>query len=81
MLDDFDSAICSTKHYGPVLYMDGGEVIRCSFCEELVRSPMTAIHENEPKKRSSKTCIQVCDWVTDDKMGKCKSCGYTGPLP
>ena len=31
--------------------------------------------------RLAQTCIQVCDWVTSEKMVKCGSCGYTGPLP
>lgn len=86
MLDDFDSADCGRKHYGPILAM--GEdfvVMRCSFCDRIFRSDRDQVNivqsNKSQKRRSSKSCIQLCDWVSDDKTVTCNSCGYTGPSP
>lgn len=82
MLDDYDFDICKNKHRGPVLYIeDGVEVMRCSFCHKIVRTAITAKPQSALKNRSSKTCIQICDWVTENKKVSCNSCGYTGPAP
>jgi hypothetical protein len=77
MHDDDIVDICNGKHRGPVvLYQDEKVVVtRCSFCELVYTT------RNEPTEKSSKLCIQACDWVTCDKTVRCNSCGYHGPLP
>lgn len=80
MLDDFDQAICGKKHYGiMVSEEDGYCVIRCSFCQKLFKVPRE--NEYEPKLKSSKSCIQACDWFSEGNSVRCRSCGYVGPLP
>lgn len=82
MLDDFDQAVCGNKHYGIVLREEGGLlVMRCSFCQGIFKAPVDENPENRARKKSSKTCIQACDWFAEGKTIRCKACGYTGPLP
>jgi hypothetical protein len=82
MLDDLDSTICNKKHYGPILRIEGEfAVMRCSFCEQIIKYPMFSDEEREEKRRSSRTCISDCDWITDDTTVRCRSCSYIGPLP
>lgn len=81
-MDDYTFNICNNKHRGPILYIEGGfEVMRCSFCERIIKTAISPKKENESDKRSSNTCIQICDWVINDKKVSCNSCGYTGPAP
>jgi len=78
MFDDLDENLCHYKHYGPVLHEEGDWVVmRCSFCDQIFRTPKVA---GEPKRKSSRTCISACDWVTEGQMVRCNSCSYTGPL-
>ena len=79
MLDDFYSEICNSKHYGPILRVEGDiAIMRCSICDKVFEAPRA---ENGTKKRSTKTCIQACEWVKVEDLIKCLSCGYSGPLP
>ncbi len=80
---DFDSILCGKKHYGPILQTDADwYLMRCSFCNLIFKEPILPADKMEPK-RSSKSCIQDCDWNVDvdNKKVTCKSCGYIGPLP
>lgn len=79
--DEFD--ICTdTKHYGAVLYIEGDyAVMRCSFCQIIFRNLVKAGTAGEQKRRSSRTCISACDWITEGSIIKCTACSYTGPLP
>ncbi len=81
MLDDFDSNTCNGKHHGPVLYLEGDlAIMRCSFCEQIVKTPIDAA-ARESKRKSSRTCVSACDWVAEEKTVRCRSCSYSGPLP
>ena len=82
-MDDFldDNAVgsCNKKHYGSLLHTEGNEhVMRCSFCQQIFRIP---VGETTPSKKSSRTCISACDWVTEGRTVTCLACSYTGPLP
>ncbi|OPZ92065.1 MAG: hypothetical protein BWY75_00040 [bacterium ADurb.Bin425] len=82
MQDDFESDICNGKHYGPILGTeDGVPVMRCSFCERIFRDTAISVRREEPKKRSSKTCISACDWVINGNTVRCNACSYSGPVP
>ncbi|MDR3615397.1 MAG: hypothetical protein P4L53_17695 [Candidatus Obscuribacterales bacterium] len=82
MLDDFDTPLCNKKHYGPVLYLKGDfQVMRCTLCNQIFVDPLLTAAELGEKRKSSRTCISVCDWVTEGKTVRCQSCSYTGPLP
>ena len=81
-MDDFDLKLCGSKHYGPVLGVEGNyQVMRCSFCEQIFRTLIEGPFEVEVKLRSSKTCISACDWTVTDNMVKCNACSYWGPRP
>lgn len=81
MLDDFDSSICNGKHHGPALYIQGDYVVmRCSFCEQLINTPISSLEDKGTKRKSSRTCVSACDWVTEDKIVRCRSCSYTGQI-
>jgi hypothetical protein len=84
MFEDNDVNVCNSKHYGPVLYIEAGfAVMRCSFCEQIIRNPITPTAGRKEQQRSSRTCVSDCDWQIDElaKIVKCRSCSYTGPLP
>lgn len=79
LADESVAGACSSKHYGSLLYTEGDEhVMRCSFCQQIFKIPVGPV---EPKKKSSRTCVSACDWVTEGRTVRCLACSYIGPLP
>lgn len=82
VLDDYFPERCNSKHHGPLLQLTADyAVMRCSFCDQLLKSVVVRQKDTTSKKRSSLTCVSACDWVVENKQVRCLSCNYCGPVP